>query len=152
MKLLTFFFTLLFLTLQCHAEIYEIIDKNGRKTFTDKPPANQPGAQPIKAKNNTNNTWQNNNVQQQNQKFFNELKAKQDTTEAATKADEDYQAALQEQKQINIKAAEKGLQQAQEVKAGDFLNNKKGGMHYTPQYHNRVNQAKGALEQAKTTE
>jgi len=149
MKTFTVVVLLVFFALPVHAEIYEIIDANGRKTYTDKPPVDQKDAKPISVKPNTSNSWKTDNIQQDNDRFFSDLKSEQDHEAAMAKQHAQEQATAQQEQSNNIEAAEHALEEAKKVRAGDFYNNKEGGMHYNETYLNRVRDAQRRVEEAK---
>jgi hypothetical protein len=132
-----------------YADIYEIIDKNGHKTYTDKPPSDQTDLKPIKVAPETSNSWQNGNAQEQNDQFFDELKKQQDEEKAAADELSRQEEERQQKAEDAVAEAEAELERARELKAGDYFPNKQKGMHYTPEYINRVKNAEKALEKAK---
>jgi hypothetical protein len=151
MKLFILIIGLLFNSL-ANAEIYEVIDESGRKIFTDIPPLNKPDAKPVSIKPHTGNTWQNDPLQEQNDRYFNELDEKEQELEAAEeRATAEKDEAKQKAAEAII-AAEEALEEAKTMKAGDYFPNQNNGIRYTPEYLERVKDAEEALEKARETE
>jgi phosphatidate phosphatase PAH1 len=140
---------LLCLNYTAFADVYEVIDKNGRKTYTDKPPLNQPDSKPVRVAPNTGNTWSTDSTTSSNTAYFDELKRKQNEQATLKQTETDKKSAEDTADKTTIESAEKALQNAREVKAGDFYRNREGGIHYTQDYLNRVRAAEEQLQRAK---
>lgn len=140
----------LLLSAAANADIYEIIDENGRKTYTDKPPHDQPDARPISSSAKSANQWVSDGMQEQNDQYFIELKnkqAEQESIAAELAAQQEEAERLQQQ---SIKNAEDALDAAKEIKAGDYYSNpNQKGLRYTQEYRDRVQAAEAELEQAR---
>jgi hypothetical protein len=148
MKLFILMFCIFFSTL-ASAEIYEIIDGNGHKMYTDKPPLNEPEAKPVSVAPETGNSWENDSLQEQNNQYYDELQQKQQVQEE----EQQRQIIEENHEQQNtidaVIAAEKAFEEAKEVQAGDYFPNKNGGMIHTQEYLDRVKSAEEALNRAR---
>ncbi len=134
------------------ADIYEIIDANGHKTYTDKPPLNKPDAMPLSLKPETGNSWSNDSIQEGNEEYYEELNAEEELTNNAEATKTEETNAQQEKAVISVEEAEIALEEAKEIKAGDYLPNLNQGIHNTQEYQDRVNKAEEALNKAKEDE
>lgn len=132
-----------------HAEIYELIDKDGRKTYTDKPPINETDAKPVTTSAKTSNTWQKDAEQEASDSYFDEEEQRR---EAEINIQNDLEGRIEKAKERlakDVEQAEKDLESAREITAGDYYPNKKEGMIYTQQYRERVKAAEDNLERYK---
>jgi hypothetical protein len=148
MKPFILFFSLLFSAI-ASAEIFEIIDKDGHKSYTDKPPLNHPDAKPKSIAPHTGNSWKTDAVHQSNDQFFDELKQEQQAEADAQEQLKAEKIAEQQKLQDDVSAAEEALKNAKAVTAGDYYPGKEHGMHYNEEYRNRVKNAEDELERAK---
>jgi hypothetical protein len=149
MKHMLFSFCLL-LSIHAYAEIYEILDENGRKTYTDKPPLNQPDAKPVIASPKASNSWKTNTTQEENDQYYDQLKQEIENNEAQKAAEAQANNYNKQQAADNLKKAEQDLNDARTVKSGDYYHNKSNnGLIYTQEYRSRIKEAEEALEKAK---
>lgn len=131
------------------AEIYEIIDKDGHKTYTDVPPPDNPEAKPVTVAPHTENSWQSDSLQQENDIYYADQEKQERVTEEIQKRLEAENNAATAKLDDAVMASEKALEDAQVVRPGDFLPNKKKGMHYSQEYLDRVKEAEEALKKAR---
>ncbi len=140
---------LLSLSLSCSAlaEIYVITNKDGTKTFTDTPPANPADGSAVQASPNTTNVWEREaNQQQLNEEYQAETAREQAQQEEVSSATNNELQEAAEQLQL----AKDAYEQAQEVQEDDYFRNNKGGIRYKPEYQQRVDEAKQALDDAQS--
>ena len=135
------------------AAIYETTDAEGHKSYSDKPPLNQSDAKTKEVAPMTENTWETNPSQTSDDQFYRGLKARQEQEQKAQKEMADQQEAEQ-QRQAKAEAdAKKALEDAKEVKAGDFYKNPNGeGLRYTQEYRDRVKNAEENLKKAQQSD
>lgn len=140
MKTAIFFSLLLIATLPLHAEeIYQITDEHGRKTYTNVAPQQPKGTvQKVKLSNT--------NIRETHA----DKPAENDNLEM--QQNEDLERRLQQnQRQAKnaVTQAETALEEARELRAGDYFNIPGKGLRYTEQYHERIKEAEQQLINAQ---
>lgn len=139
---------LLGLVLNSHAmaEIYEVVDEHGNKTYTNTLPPDPSTINATRLEQNKTNIWQGEENQEQlNEEYFQEL----------TKQEEEKAAAEAEQKKIRRAAkqrldeARQAYEEAKVLKQGDYYRNKNGGIREKPEFKQRVEAAKKELDEAQ---
>ena len=146
MKSLLIIITLISVCHLASAEIYEVIDEEGNKTYTNtKPLPSKQGQVKTIEIGEIQALGQNEEQDANNKEFFSKLKTQQDATEnykrKRSKAIKDYNKKLNQ--------ADQAVIDAPTTQEGDFIPILKGGMRYTDQYHKRIAQTKKDLEDLK---
>lgn len=131
---------LLSFTLSLHAdEIYQITDEHGRKTYTNIAPQ-QPKGEVEKVKLRNTNIRETQSLQS-----FDTMPAEaEQSAEIQQRLKQDAQQALNA-----VQQAEAALEQARELRPGDYFNIPGKGLRYTEQYHSRIKRAEQQLESAQ---
>lgn len=146
MKIL-FTYTALLLLLAAkplYAEIYQITDSKGNKVYTNIAPKSGEKNQQIEAiKIRETNITPSDGI---NDEDFLELQTevRKEYEANTTRFESERQAAS-----LAVKQAETELEQAKELKSGDYFNIPGKGMRYKDHYHERVQQAEENLVHAK---
>lgn len=144
MNRLTLVFIALFSLNLSAAEIYQVIDENGNKVFTNIEPKSSAGktVQKVELKQ-TNTTASSNPIDEDGY-----LQQKQQERQ-----EQESQLAKFEQQQNEarraVREAEQDLEQARELQSGDYFNIPGKGMRYKESYYERVKLAEDKLQQAK---
>lgn len=128
------------------ADIYEIIDKEGKKTYTNTAPHHSSEVQPKKIVPKETNVWREDEQDIADKDvFFEELSEQQREADALKQKNDRLQQAAADR----VKAAEANLEQAKLIQAGDYYPNKNGGLRLKPTYKERVEAAEKAVAEAR---
>lgn len=127
-----------------YAEIYQVTDSKGNKTYTNiAPKADGQNQRVEKITIREVNTTPSDGVD--NDEYF---KRQIDTRDEYDKNTVEFESELEVASKA-LKDAEKELEQAKEIKSGDYFNIPGKGMRYKDGYTERVQQAEEKVERAK---
>ena len=133
------------LTANAAAEIYEVVDEHGNKTYTNTPPQGPQKSQPIKIDPVETNVWSGGMKQlEADDDFYNELIKQQGLDDAAKME----KKRLWLEAKNNLKTAKEELEAAKVIRPGDYFPNSGGGIRYTQVYKDRVKAAEQRVEKA----
>lgn len=136
---------LLATSLHAFGEIYKVTDEDGNTRYTNIEPKTK-GKEATKVDlKNTNISEEGKHLPGSDDTIFEELREEREAKEAAQREKQDEKQAAYEA----LQQAKRNLEEAKEVKAGDFFNTRNGGLRYKDSYHRRVEDAERALEAAQ---
>lgn len=142
MKSLLYLLTVM-LTLPVCAEVYQITDEHGRKTFTNIAPADGAQQKIEKVQLRETNTTPSHQAYEQGDAESEQLEQLENRTIRNRLAQDEQQA------RENLERAESELEDAKQIRSGDYFNVPGKGLRYRDEYRQRVEQAEQAVRQAK---
>jgi type IV secretory pathway VirB10-like protein len=126
-------------------KIYESVDEQGNRTYSDSVPADAVAAQPIAIVPAPQPEKEAEASKQQAEEAVRAADQRQMQRDREKAQKQAEQAAAQER----VKAAEAGLANAKEFREGDRQGMAGGGSRIKPEYHDRVQAAERELQQAQ---
>lgn len=125
------------------AEIYQIVDEKGRKTFTNIVPPTEHNLEKVEL--GEPNLSHDSNYHDDNDRYYEELAAEEQQHREIGQRLNQAEAAAR----ARLEESEAALLEARELRAGDYFNIPGKGLRYTEAYHQRIREAEMRRDSAR---